>query len=113
MGVKITFDAAAAKARIEASSKKAITVVSNELLKDANFYCREDTGELIRSAIRASKPEEGLLVWDTPYAKTAYFVGHPSPDTNPNASLMWAQKAADENRKTYKEMWQKVIEKEV
>lgn len=113
MGVKVTFDKQSVKAKIQNASKKATYVIANELLKDANYYCREDTGELNKSAIRASKLEEGLLVWDTPYAKTMYYMGSPVKDRNPNASLMWAHKASDENREAYIEMAQKVIKDEV
>lgn len=109
MAVKVTLDKAAVVARIAADSKKATTKVANELLKDANYYCREDTGELERSAIRASRPEEGVLIWDTPYAKAAYYTGTPSKDRNPNASKLWAQKAVDENRDYYQELAQKTI----
>ena len=51
------------------------------------------------SALISSRPEDGLAVWDTPYAKKVYFTGEPSKDVNPNASLMWAQKGVDTHRK--------------
>lgn len=111
--VKVTLDKSVVMAKVLSASEKATAIVANELLKDANYYCREDTGELIKSSIRASQPEEGKLIWDTPYAKQMYYAGSPSKDTNPNASLLWAQKAADENREQYIEMAQKVIKEEV
>jgi hypothetical protein len=113
MGVRVTLDKAAVKARVEAASRKATIIVANELLKDSNYYCREDSGELKRSAIRASKLEEGKLIWNTPYAKRMYYIGNPVKDKNRNASLMWAQKAADNHREKYIKMAQKAVKEEV
>lgn len=87
------------------------TEICNEFIKDANFYCREDTSELINSSLRASRPEEGLAVWDTPYAKPMYYLGVPVTDKNPNASLMWGHKAETQNRGKYLRMLQKILDK--
>lgn len=113
MSVTVTLDKAAVRARVEAVSKRGTSIMANELLKDANHYCREDSGELERSAIRASRPEEGVLIWDTPYAKRTYYTGSPVKDRNPNASLMWAEKAAKENKEKYERMLSKVVKEEV
>lgn len=102
-------DKAAIRAKVEADKKKALPIITNEFIKDANYYCKEDTGELERSAIRASKPEEGEAVWDTPYAKRQYYTGQPSTDKNPNASTLWAHKADAENRKKYQQMYQDIV----
>ena len=110
MSFKITFDKSAVKARIEDVKDKSIAIMCNEALKDANFYCREDSGELERSAIRASQPEKGLLIWETPYAPSVYYLGFPSTDKNANASLMWAHKGFENNRKKYERMLQKLAD---
>ena len=99
--VDVQFNKSALKAKIDVASEKGIAAVCNEALKDANFYARKDTGELIRSSINASSPEKGELVWNTPYAKRMYYTGHPSRDSNPNASLLWAHKGYAENKDKY------------
>ena len=113
MSVKVTLNKAAVNARVQATSAKGTFIMANELLKDANYYCREDTGELIRSAINASQPEKGLLIWNTPYAKKMYYIGSPSKDRNPNASLQWADRAAKENKDKYNRMLQKLVDQGV
>ena len=110
MSFKITFDKQAVKARITGIKDRDIPIMCSEALKDANFYCREDSGELIRSAIRASQLEKGLLIWNTPYAKRMYYNGFPSTDRNANASLMWAHKGFESNRKKYERMLQKLAD---
>lgn len=105
--VELQFDKAKLLRKFESGSEKGLSVVGNEALKDANYHCREDTGELIRSGIRASKPDEGELIWETPYAKSMYYVGTPSKDVNPNATTMWAHKGYTENKDKYLEMMEK------
>lgn len=111
--VQLEFDKNALKVKIEAAKDKGIKEVCNEALKDANYYARMDTGETIRSSIRASRPEEGELVWDTPYAKKVYYTGHPSTDTNPNASLLWAHKGYAENHAKYNRILERIVMSEV
>lgn len=113
MSVKVIFNKAAAAARIQAASKVATAIIANEFLKDANYYARMDTGELVRSSQRASSPEEGELVWDTPYAKKMYYTGTPSLRPNPNASKMWAHKAHRKFKDKYNRLAQMAIKKGV
>ena len=42
-----------------------------------------------------------------PYAKRVYYTGSPSKEVNPNASLMWCEKAAGTNRGD----WQKIAQR--
>ena len=73
--------------------KKAVGPLSQQILKDCNKYCRQDQGSLIASSLIHSRPQDGALVWSTPYAQKVYYTGTPSKDMNPNASLMWCEKA--------------------
>ena len=66
--------------------------LSEQILDDCNYFCREDKGTLIQSSQIASIPKQGLLVWNTIYAKRVFYTGTPSTDANPNASLRWAEK---------------------
>ncbi len=95
-------------AKIKARCQKAQEVISSEFLKDANKYARHDSGEMIESSQRSSDLKKGIIRWDTPYARKVYYLGTPSKDRNPNASLQWARKAHLENRKKYKEIIEKI-----
>lgn len=109
--VHVEFDAAGVKAKAKAAAKAATPVITNELIKDSNYFCKEDTGELERSAIRASIPEQGLAIWDTPYAKRQYYTGRPSLDRNPNAATMWAHKAIRAFKKKYEKIAQTIADR--
>ncbi len=96
MGVKITTNKSLIKKRISDGLNTMIAPLTQQVIKDSNYFCRQDQGTLIASSLTASEPEKGLAVWDTPYAKKAYYTGTPSHDVNANAELMWCEKAKDE-----------------
>ena len=84
-----------------------LPALTQQVLKDSNFYCRQDQGTLIASSQIASQPQKGQIVWDTPYAKRVYYTGTPCTDINPNASLMWYEQAKRRNH----DAWLKLAEK--
>ena len=49
------------------------TQFSLECLRLCDKYTYKDTGMLIASAQISSKPEQGELVWNTPYAAALYY----------------------------------------
>lgn len=115
--VDVIFDANKLASKIEKASQIGLRAVGVEALKDANFYARMDTGEMIRSSITAFSPPTHRsfsvrLEWITPYAGKVYYTGTPSKEENPNASLLWAHKGYAENFKKYEEMLQKSAERE-
>ena len=54
-------------------NEKVLKDLSEEILADCNEYCKEDQHTLIDSSLVHSRPAEGLLVWQTPYAKRQYW----------------------------------------
>lgn len=99
MGIKIKRNAAAIQAKIAAGKKQMIPAVTEAVIQYGNIFVREDQGALKNSALISSRPQEGKAVWDTPYAKKAYYTGTPSTDVNPDASLMWAEKGVNTYKK--------------
>lgn len=69
--------------------------LSQQVLKDSNFYIPKRTGNLERTGITASNLQKGELVWDAPYARRVYqAVGITiQKKVNPNASPEWFEKA--------------------
>lgn len=66
---------------------------SEECLRLCDKYIPKDTGMLIASGQLYSKPEDGLLHWQTPYARAMYYNHDGKTYTGPNA----AQKAKVNN----------------
>lgn len=94
-------------ARIQSGIDEMVPAVAEQALADCNHFARRDQGTLIQSSQTASDLEKGELVWNTPYARRVYYTGTPSKDANPNASLMWCQKA----EKAYGKDWQRTAQK--
>lgn len=82
-------------ADIDNANALGIFAMSEQALKDSNFYCKEDQGTLIDSSHIHSRPEDGELAWVTPYAEKQYYLEGASKDPNPNAQMMWFHKAKD------------------
>lgn len=93
--------------KIYADCRRAQANVALAALRDCNKFCKVRTGRLKNSS-RANL-STGELIWDTPYAKKAYYTGTPDKSINPSASLMWAQKAAQINSGR----WLRIVEKEL
>lgn len=104
--VQIKIDRKKIAAKVTAGKNRMIPAVAEQALADCNYFARRDQGTMIESSETASDLEKGELVWDTAYAKKAYYTGTPSKDVNPNASLMWCEKARD----TYGQDWQEIAQ---
>ena len=46
-----------------------IPAVTESVIEYGNVFVPEDQGTLKDSALIASRPQDGLAIWDTPYAK--------------------------------------------
>lgn len=77
------------KAKSSQLKAKAVTYVSNELLKKCDIYIPFDTGMMRDSGISHSVAEQGKLVWKTPYVKKQWLNGR----ANGLRGKQWALRA--------------------
>lgn len=104
MPVKINIPKGAVVAKVEKAFKAGLPQISEEILNDCNQYCKEDTGMLIASSLVHSRPQEGKLIWQTPYARRQYWeIRTAYTDVNPNASWKWCEVA----KRLRKDQWQR------
>lgn len=97
------------KANIDKATNLALFAMQEQVRTDTNYFVKVDTG-ILRDSINSEVDGNVLTVsWDTPYAKKQYYTGKPSTDKNPNASIMWAHKAAAAHGKDWAKMIQKGI----
>lgn len=99
MAIKILSDKNAIKKMIAFGVQSARVALTEAIIEYGNKYVRIDQGTLKDSSYIHSKPEQGLAIWNTPYAKRMYYTGHPVKDINQQASLMWAEKGVKTNKK--------------
>lgn len=84
--------------------KEGLAMLSSQILRDCNKYCKQDTTMLISSSLIHSRLNEGLLIWQTPYAARQYYeIRTAYKDKNPNASWRWCEVA----KENHKEQWGK------
>lgn len=122
MSVTFNFNVPAIMGNIEAANQEALVAMGKDIIASSNYYCPHGDGDmLITSPDNNSDLENGVIVWDTPYAQYLYYgvlmVGtngsswaklgekkhvkvpeqklNFAKDKNPNAQMMWYEKAKD------------------
>lgn len=94
MPVRLSISRSAVTAKVETAFKAGLPQLSELILQDCNQYCKEDTGTLIASSLAHSRPQEGKLIWQTPYARRQYWeIRTAHKDVNPNAIWRWCEAA--------------------
>lgn len=107
---KVKTDLSSIKTKIKNDIDEINPILSQQVLVDCNYYCKQDQGGLINSSLTSSYTEKGELIWDTPYAKKQYYLGTANKDANENASKMWCHKARARFGKDWSKQTQKALE---
>ena len=101
--MKVSINKHAVEARVQGAFNKSLAQISELVLQDCNYYCKEDTGALIASSLIHSRPQEGKLIWQTPYARRQYWAIRTAyTDVNPQASWKWCEVA----KRNHGEQWE-------
>ena len=102
MSVRININDNRIQAKIDAAWESGLEMLSSEILRDCNKYCKQDQGYLIMSSYIHSDLKHGRLVWQTPYAARQYYeIQTAYKDVNPNATWRWCEVA----RNNYLDKW--------
>lgn len=95
MRIQATVKLEKPKQLIKGGRKKLIVALTEQVMKDSNYYAPMRDGYLVDSSINNSEPEKGIIRWVTPYARRLYY--NPqfnfSKDVNPNARGLWFEAA--------------------
>lgn len=109
--VNIKLDTPAIEGKVMEAVDKAQFALDQQVLKDSNYFIPKDTGELERSGVRFSRPGEGHVEWNTPYARRLYY--NPqynfSTDSNENARGLWFEYSKAQNITD----WAKIVERTI
>ena len=72
--MKIQINKAQVHARVMGAWKANLHALTTEILADCNEYVKRSPNHTMRdSSLIHSKPSEGLIVWETPYARRQYW----------------------------------------
>ena len=91
--------------KVKTAWNNGLAKLSEEILADCNEYCKEDVGTLIASSEIHSRPQEGRLVWATPYAKRQYWGIQTS--LKPGRTWKWCETA----KHKWKDRWDRLAQK--
>lgn len=105
MSVKILINKPAVEARVVTAWNDGLRALSNQILNDCNIYCKVDQTGLRSSSYIASRPEEGVLIWDTPYAKRQYW--EIKTALTPGTTWKWCDTA----KKKHLSEWARIAQK--
>lgn len=110
MQVKVNINPTQIGQKIEKAWEKARGQVFEGIKDDCNEYAKEDQRALKNSANLFSKPQEGKIIWQTPYAKRQYWeIQTASKEQNPKATWRWFEFAKAARMK----VWERQIDKAV
>ena len=102
MSVKFNISERNIQVKIDNVWENGLEMLSSQILKDCNRFCKEDTGMLIMSSYIHSDLKHGKLVWQTPYAARQYYeIPTAYKDVNSDASWRWCEVA----KQLYKADW--------
>lgn len=103
MPVRININSAQITQRLQNPlGEQGLAMLSSEILRDCNKYCKEDTGMLIASSLIHSDLKRGRLVWQTPYAARQYYeIRTAYKDVNENASWRWCEVAKNNHHEKW------------
>ena len=109
MSVKFNIDTNKIQVKMDNAWKSGLEMLSSEILRDCNKYCKEDTGMLIMSSFIHSDLKNGKLVWQTPYAARQYYeIRTAYKDENSNASWRWCEVAKNNHQERWKRQAQAI-----
>ena len=111
MSVKIIIDENSIKAKIDDTWENGLEMLSSQILKDCNEYCKRDNGYLIMSSYIHSDLKHGRLVWNTPYAARQYYeIPTANTEINPKATWKWCEVAKEHHLAEWQMQAQKIPE---
>lgn len=107
MSVKFNIDTNKIQVKMDNAWETGLEMLSSQILRDCNKYCKEDTGMLIMSSYIHSDLKKGKLVWRTPYAARQYYeIRTAYHDVNSNATWRWCEVA----KQNHLDRWRKQAE---
>lgn len=111
LNLKMKIDLSGVTRKVDKKVEKTRHIVTEQVLKDSNYYIPADQWTLRDSGIIATLANIHKIVWDTPYARKLYW--NPgfnfSTDNNPNAQGKWFEYA----KSIHLNDWLKIAQLEV
>lgn len=106
--MKIQINKAQVQARVMGAWKANLHALTTEILADCNEYVKRSPNHTMRdSSLIHSKPSEGLIVWETPYAKRQYWEIQTA--LTPGTTWRWIETAKRKHLKRWNDLAQRGV----
>ena len=100
--MKFQINRAQVKARVESAWKDSLPILAEEILEDCNEYVKRSPDQtMLKSSIIHSRPKDGVLVWETPYAKRQYWEIRTA--LTPGTTWKWCETAKRKHLRQWEE----------
>ena len=110
MPVRINLHQFAVEAKVSGAFDKALPLLTNEIRADCNEYCKKADGGLYASALSHSILKDGLIIWQTAYARRQYWEIRTAYKTvNPNATWRWCEYAKQRHLAKWREQAERLL----
>lgn len=106
--MKLKIDRGQVIAKINDAWKKGLPILTNDVLRDCNEFCKLDKGTLRASAQTATDFANGIVRWNTPYARRQYW-GIPTA-YEPGTCWQWCEAAKASYYQRWADQAQKLLE---
>ena len=106
--MRVNIDEGAVIAKINGAWKKGLPILTNEVMRDCNEFCKLDKGALRASAQTATDFANGIVRWNTPYARRQYW-GIPTA-YEPGTCWQWCEAAKGAYYQRWADQAQKLLE---
>lgn len=111
MGVNVNLDLSKLEEKFSEDELRAKQAIFAErVAADMNKHCPEDEGTLRDSMKISSNFEEGLIVWNTPYAKDVLERDYVRCVKNPEALPHWPEATKEEKLEDWKDLASRLLD---
>lgn len=106
--MKVQINKAAVQARVMGAWKENLNALTTEILADCNEYVKRSPNHTMRdSSLIHSRPAEGLIVWETPYARRQYWEIQTA--LTPGTTWRWIETAKRQHLTRWNQLAQKGV----
>lgn len=108
MPVKVRISPEQVQAKVMGAFSKSLYGLTTEILADCNEYVKRSPNHTMRdSSLIHSRPAEGVIVWETPYAKRQYWEIQTA--LTPGTTWRWIETAKRKHLKQWQALAQKGV----
>jgi hypothetical protein len=89
MGARIDIGTHAITAKVDGVVERVLPIFTDIVRQDSDYFAKVDQGTMRDTSATASDFENGIIIYNTKYAKRQYYTMRALRNVNPHASRKW------------------------